>query len=167
MVCYLSMGSNLGPRARHLLHGLLGLMADGRVRVRRVSRVYETAPVGYAGQGDCLNLCVAGETDLSPEELLSLAHAVEVGEGRERPFPNAPRTLDLDLLLCEGEVRPGPHLTLPHPRMWERQFVLRPLADIAPGLSVGGRPAVGELAEVTDPDVRDAGSLAETLTRER
>lgn len=163
MRCYLGLGSNQGDRAGLLIRALGLLVADGRVRLARVSPVYETAPVGYADQPDFLNMVVAVETDCSPEELLALTQGIEAQLGRERPFPNAPRTMDLDLLLCEGETRGTAELTLPHPRMRERQFVLAPLADIAPDLRLADSPPVAELVRAGDPDVKRLGPLADLL----
>src|SRR5262249_10896111 len=100
----------------------------------RVSRWYETEPVGVGDQPLFLNGAVVGETAITPRELLDALLAVERDRGRERPFPNAPRTLDLDLVLFGDRVIDAPGLVVPHPRFRERRFVLEPLREIAPEL---------------------------------
>lgn len=128
------LGSNLGDRRDHLLRAAAVLRDHLGILHVRLSPLYETAPVGGpAGQGPYLNAAAEVETTLPPEELLRLLLAVEAEFGRVRTVADAPRTLDLDLLLYGDEVRPGPELVLPHPRMHQRAFVLVPLAEIAPG----------------------------------
>jgi 2-amino-4-hydroxy-6-hydroxymethyldihydropteridine diphosphokinase len=128
-----ALGSNLGDRAAHLAFAraeLETLLADCRF-----STVYETEPVGVPGpQPPYLNAAAVGTTDLAPHELLTALLALEQARGRERPQLNAPRTLDLDLLLYGDAVLDLPELTVPHPRLRERLFVLQPLCEIAPGL---------------------------------
>jgi len=126
---YLGLGSNLGDRGGHLRAAVAGLPD-----VVAVSPVYETEPVGGpAGQTAYLNLVVALETDLSARRLLELAQGLEVAAGRVRDEPDGPRTLDVDILLV-GDLRVDePDLVVPHPRMWQRRFVLAPLADVVGG----------------------------------
>jgi 2-amino-4-hydroxy-6-hydroxymethyldihydropteridine diphosphokinase len=140
-----AIGSNLGDRHAHLefaqqqLDRLLGAMT--------FSSLYETAPVGVAGvQHDFLNAAAVGETHLEPDALLDALLAIEAARGRQRPFPGAARTLDLDLILFANRVIEEPRLRVPHPRFSERAFVLQPLAEIAPAMRdpVTGR-TVGEL----------------------
>lgn len=131
---YLGLGSNLGDRLGFLRSALQGLTAVPAVGVAGVSRVYETAPVGGPQQGPYLNAVVALDTGLTPAELLSLAQALEVAAGRERNERWGPRSLDVDVLLVGDERVDTPELTVPHPRLRERGFVLAPLADVAPGL---------------------------------
>jgi 2-amino-4-hydroxy-6-hydroxymethyldihydropteridine diphosphokinase len=121
---------------------LSGLSELGNVTA--VSSVYETEPIGYTDQPPYLNAVAEIETTLSPEELLESLLALEANHGRVRTFPNAPRTLDLDLLLYDDERRDTPRLTLPHPRLHERAFVLVPLAEIAAGAVVPGQSATAE-----------------------
>ena len=129
MRAYLGLGSNLGDRRAHLRQAV-----DALPDVVAVSPVYETEPVGGpAGQGPYLNLVVALETDLSPRDLLDLAHRLEDAAGRVRTERHGPRTLDVDVLLVGGLCVDEPDLVVPHPRMWERRFVLAPLADLASG----------------------------------
>ena len=124
------MGSNLGDRLGHLTYAVARL-ADCFERLR-VSPTIETAPVGVAGeQGPFLNGAVAGETPLSARDLLERLLAIEADRGRERPFPGAARTLDLDLILFGDRIIDEPGLIVPHPRFRERSFVLEPLAKIA------------------------------------
>lgn len=125
----LSLGSNLGDRLEHLRRGVEGLTRG--VEVEAVSSIYESAPAGYEEQPDFLNAVVRGRTVLGPRELLALAQEVEEDEGRRRSFPNAPRTLDIDILFFGDRVMREPGLTLPHPRWRERDFVRVPLAEVA------------------------------------
>ncbi len=129
---YIALGSNLGARGA-LLRGALDRLEE-QVAVTAVSPVYETDPVGYTEQGPFLNAVVGGTTTLAPRALLRALLRIERDLGRERPFPNAPRTIDLDLLFYDALVLDTPDLTVPHPRLHERAFVLAPLADIAPAL---------------------------------
>ncbi len=142
---YVGIGSNLGEPRRQIEVALdeLGRVAD--TRVARCSSLYRSAPVGHAKQPDFLNAVARLETGLGAEALLGELQAIEQRHGRERSFPNAPRTLDLDLLLHEaGEVSTA-RLTLPHPRMHDRAFVLAPLAEIAPDAEVPGHGRAVEL----------------------
>ncbi len=129
---YLALGSNLGDRQAHLDRAVRRLRAEPGVVVRKVSSYYETAPVGGpSGQGAYLNAVVEIETSLDPQRLLHALFEIERSAGRVRAEPNAPRTLDLDILLYDDLVRPSPDPIVPHPRMHERRFVLEPLAEIA------------------------------------
>lgn len=133
MKVYLSLGSNLGDRLANLERALR-LLDRGGARVLKVSRVYETAPLYYLEQPAFFNLAAACETSLSPEKLLALAGRVESALKRRRLFRNGPRTLDADILFYGGQALALPGLRVPHPRLAEREFVLAPLAEIAPGL---------------------------------
>ena len=132
-IVVLGLGSNLGDRKAALEEALRLLGARG-LRVTRRSSVWQTAPVGGPPQGWFLNAVVAGETDLSPEELLEACLETEREMGRVREERNGPRLIDVDILQFGDLVREGPGLTLPHPRLHERRFVLEPLFEIAPGL---------------------------------
>ncbi len=132
---YLALGSNLGDRRGYLERAVEALRALPGVEVVRVSSLYETAPVGGPpGQGPYLNAVVEVRTDLPAEALLRSLLAIESQLGRVRQERDGPRTIDLDLLLHGDLVCDGPDLTVPHPRLHERLFVLRPLAEIAPGV---------------------------------
>ena len=128
----LALGSNLGDRLEHLREAARG--ASRFMRVVEVSPVYESAPTGYEDQPDFLNAVMVGTTTLEPRELLAAAHRLEADAGRRRTFPDAPRVLDVDLILYGGLVLRHPELSLPHPRWKERAFVLGPLADAGPEL---------------------------------
>jgi 2-amino-4-hydroxy-6-hydroxymethyldihydropteridine diphosphokinase len=131
---YLALGSNLGDRRSSLQSAVDALAAAVGVTVVAVSRVYETAPVGGPPQDAYYNAVVAVETRVTASELLALAHRIEDAAGRERAERWGPRTLDVDVLLYGDAVIDEPDLVVPHPRMWERGFVLAPLRDVAPGL---------------------------------
>ncbi|MGE3507278.1 MAG: 2-amino-4-hydroxy-6-hydroxymethyldihydropteridine diphosphokinase [Vicinamibacterales bacterium] len=127
----IALGSNVGDRESHLAfaHAQLSARLDGC----QLSSVIETAPVDVPGDPlPFLNAALTGLTDLSPAELLTLLHEIEQARGRDRPFRNAPRTLDLDLILFGTTVIRSPDLVVPHPRFRTRLFVLEPLAEIAP-----------------------------------
>jgi len=129
---FLGLGSNVGDREASLRAALRGLEARG-FRVTALSSLYLTEPVDAPPQEWFLNAVAGGETALSPEALLRACLDTERALGRVRDVPRGPRTIDLDLLLYGDEVRDTPGLTLPHPRMHERRFVLVPLVEIAPG----------------------------------
>lgn len=167
MVGYVGLGSNVGDREGHLRAGILAL-ARGGLGVSAVSSIWETEPVDGAGPAWFLNMVARVATDLTPEQALDVLLAGERARGRLRARPNAPRELDLDLLLLGGERRATATLDLPHPRLWARRFVLAPLAEIAPSLvnPASGRTVSEELAALGDaPVVRRLGPLAlpETL----
>ena len=129
MRAYLGLGTNLGDRGAHLRTAVAALPD-----LVAVSPVYETEPVGGpAGQSPYLNVVVQLDTDLSPRQLLELAHRLEDAAGRVRVEKDGPRTLDVDVLLVGELVVDEPDLVVPHPRMWQRRFVLAPLADLAAG----------------------------------
>jgi 2-amino-4-hydroxy-6-hydroxymethyldihydropteridine diphosphokinase len=128
---YISAGSNLGDRKANLTEGLRLLRAAG-VHPLRVSSFFETEPVGDRNQPWFLNLALEVETTLAPRELLRCCLQIEMARGRVRSVQGAARTLDLDILFYGDTVMKEPHLTIPHPRMAERRFVLEPLAEIAP-----------------------------------
>jgi len=128
---FIGLGSNLGDREANLEEGRARLEQRG-FHTARTSSLYLTEPVGGPPQEWFLNAVVGGETALSPEDLLAHCLDVESELGRVRGIHHGPRTLDLDLLLYGPEVRDSPRLTLPHPRLAERRFVLVPLEEIAP-----------------------------------
>ncbi|HEV7860766.1 MAG TPA: 2-amino-4-hydroxy-6-hydroxymethyldihydropteridine diphosphokinase [Pyrinomonadaceae bacterium] len=129
---YVGLGSNLGDRAGNLLLAVRGMM-DAGLRVSRLSSVYETEPVDLREQPAFLNMVaeLCGEMP-SPEQMLARLLRIEYGLGRRRDVPRGPRTIDLDLLLYADEQRATEFLTLPHPRLHLRRFVLIPLAELGP-----------------------------------
>lgn len=139
----IALGSNLGDRAAHIDAALASIAAVPRISVVAVSAVIQTAPVGPAPQGPFLNAAALLDTSLTPRDLLAVLHEIERRRGRDRSAEKrwGPRTLDLDLLLFGSLVIDEPGLTVPHPRMHERRFVLEPLAQIAPGWIV---PTLGK-----------------------
>lgn len=156
---WIGLGANLGDPVATLRSALQGLVREPGCELVRSSSLYRSAPVDAEGP-DFLNACAELRTTLSPAELLTALQRIESGHGRERPYPNAPRTLDLDLLLVDDLVLSTPSLVLPHPRLHERAFVLRPLAEIAPGLQVPGHgPLAPLLAATAQQDVERWGPL--------
>jgi 2-amino-4-hydroxy-6-hydroxymethyldihydropteridine diphosphokinase len=145
----LGLGSNLGDRRAHLDRAIEGLRARADVEVVAVSRFRKTEPVGGpAGQPRYLNAVVLVETDLEPAALLAVAAELERAAGRVRTERWGPRTLDVDVLLVGDRRVDAPGLTIPHPRLRERRFVLEPLAELAPDWVVpGGNETVEELFE--------------------
>ncbi|MGI6773168.1 MAG: 2-amino-4-hydroxy-6-hydroxymethyldihydropteridine diphosphokinase [Clostridiales bacterium] len=137
MRAYIALGSNLGDRELNLFNALKALIMLNATSLERVSRVYETEPVGCDDCEKYLNMCAEVKTEFSPHALLGALLGIEAANGRERPYINSPRTLDLDLLIYENERINTRELTLPHPRMKERAFVLVPLSDINKELKFG------------------------------
>lgn len=162
VTAYVALGANLGEadlavrRAMDLVDGL------PLTRVTRRSSLYKTAPLtsegdiaGAAAGGDYINAVIALETALPAPELLRQLQALEQAAGRQRPYRNAPRTLDLDILLYGSARIDSPRLVVPHPRMGQRAFVLVPLAEIAPALV-----SQGQLDDVADQAIKRLGDLA-------
>lgn len=127
---YLGIGTNIGDREENLKSALKALNLLPMTKVTAVSKVYETEPVGFANQEDFLNIAVEIETELTAQNILGACLGIEAGLGRIRNIKNGPRIIDIDLLLYEDEKYNTPSLILPHPRMFEREFVLKPLLDI-------------------------------------
>ncbi|MDZ7590729.1 MAG: 2-amino-4-hydroxy-6-hydroxymethyldihydropteridine diphosphokinase [Rubrivivax sp.] len=136
------MGANLGDARAAVAQAVNALAALPQTRLVAVSRLYRSAPVDAQGP-DFVNAVAELHTGLAPREMLAALQAIEHAHGRERPHRNAPRTLDLDLLLYGQRVVEEPGLAVPHPRLHERAFVLLPLADLAPDLE---HPRLGPLA---------------------
>ena len=144
---YVALGSNLGDREATIRAAVAALEAEEGVRVVAVSRLIDTEPVGIVDQPRFLNGVAAVETELPARDLLALLLEVErrFGRVRDSARPHGPRTLDLDLVLYGDETIAEPGLSVPHPRLHERAFVLGPLAEIAPGLEVPGKGRVESL----------------------
>lgn len=132
MNAVIALGSNLGNSRETLRQALDAVAALPGTRVCAVSSLYRTSPVGYADQPDFLNAVAAVETSLSAHALLGALLGIEAALGRRRTFANAPRVVDLDLLLYQNTALQTAELTLPHPRMHQRAFVLVPLAELFP-----------------------------------
>ena len=138
---FIALGSNVN-KERNIANGIRRLQRA--VHVELVSPIYETSPVGYTSQDHFWNAVVRVNTQLEPDALLAALQAIEYQAGKATPFPNGPRTLDLDLLLYDADTIRSPTLEIPHPRMHERQFVLKPLADIAATLEIPQQKATVE-----------------------
>ena len=138
VTAYVALGANLGDAAAAIKQAVASISALPLCSVKKTSSLYKTAPLatlpGHAPGDDYINAVVEIETQLPAPTLLQHLQQIEQAAGRERPYPNAPRTLDLDLLLYGSASIDSSHLTVPHPRMWQRAFVLVPLAEIAPEL---------------------------------
>ena len=160
---FLALGSNLGDRKTNLYTAIDFLRR--KMTIRRVSSIYETEPAYVTDQPPFLNLVLQGETDLKPMELLRLAKSIEHDMGRKKTIRFGPRVVDVDILLYGDEHISAPLLTVPHPRMTERAFVLIPLAEIAPDVVIPGteKPVAllvaqlpdGGLGKILDPDNAD------------
>jgi 2-amino-4-hydroxy-6-hydroxymethyldihydropteridine diphosphokinase len=133
---YLSLGSNIGDRLANLRTALSSLAPS--VMVQAQSSIYETEPWGYSEQPTFLNQVIKGGTELAPQELLEYLKKIEVSMGRQETFRFGPRLIDLDILFYDHVKLDTPTLTIPHPRITERAFVLVPLAEIAADLSLPG-----------------------------
>jgi len=148
-IVFIALGSNLGDRQANLQAAIQAL--PPAVRVQRTSPIYETEPWGYREQPDFLNMVLQGETELSPSELIASLKKMEALLGRQATFKNGPRVIDLDLLFYDDLVLENAGLTIPHPGMAERAFVLVPLADLAPDkVHPGRKETVKELLEGVD-----------------
>jgi 2-amino-4-hydroxy-6-hydroxymethyldihydropteridine diphosphokinase len=147
---FVGLGANLENPLQQIRQAIAELDAIERTRVLVASSLYRSAPVGYADQPDFINAVAKLQTRLSPHELLDALHVIENRHGRRRSVRNAPRTLDLDLLLYGMLVVHEEGLTLPHPRMHERAFVLLPLAEIAADASLPGHAPVSQLLAQVD-----------------
>jgi 2-amino-4-hydroxy-6-hydroxymethyldihydropteridine diphosphokinase len=145
VTAYVGLGANIDDPLKHLQEAIGELAGLPETQLVLVSGLYRSAPVGYRDQPDFLNAVAQLDTGLGADALLDALQEIENRHGRERPFPNAPRSLDLDLLLYGEAVIATPRLSVPHPRMHERAFVLKPLAEIAPRATIPGRGKVGAL----------------------
>lgn len=132
-IVYIGIGSNLGDRERNCARAIELLSGKG-VTVKKRSSLYKTEPWGIKGQPEFMNMAIEIETDLNPHELLALVKEVEVQIGRKKSYQWGPRLIDLDILLYDHIVLDERSLRIPHPLMHEREFVLGPLCEIAPGM---------------------------------
>lgn len=155
-IAYIGLGSNLADPVAQLSRALEALDKLPQTRLMKNSSLYRSAPVGYLDQPDFINAVAQVETALSPRTLLDALLALELECGRTREFQNAPRTLDLDVLMYDDLVHHEHGLTVPHPQMHLRAFVLQPLLEIAPDCLI---PGVGAAAEAM------AGCVGQQLER--
>ena len=146
-LAYIGLGANLGEPRRQIEGALRDLDGIPRTRVLKASSLFCSAPLGFADQPDYVNAVAQIDTDLEPQELLAELQGIELRHARQRSFANAPRTLDLDLLLFGDRMVHEENLVVPHPRMHERAFVLKPLLEIAPQAAVPGRGEARELLQ--------------------
>jgi len=151
-LAYVGLGANLGDAAATLRQALRDLAVQPGVQLLRASSFYRSAPVD-AGGPDFVNSVAELRVALSPQALLTALQAIEQQHGRQRPYRNAPRTLDLDLLLVGDVQLDTPDLLLPHPRLHERAFVLRPLSELSPDLLIPGRGPLGPWLAATASQV--------------
>lgn len=147
---FIALGANLHDPEQQIQAAIEELAMLRDTRLSSVSSLYRSAPVGYLEQPDFVNAVAGIETALAPRALLEALLSIERRYGRVRQFPNAPRTLDLDIVLYGDLEIDEPGLTIPHPRMHERAFVLVPLAEIAPDRIVPGRGRAGDLVAQVD-----------------
>lgn len=153
-MAFVGLGANLGEPERRVREALGELDAIAHTRVVKRSSLYRSQPLGYVAQPPFVNAVAQLETGLPAERLLAELQEIEARHGRQRSFRNAPRTLDLDLLLFGKAVIDTEKLKVPHPRMHERAFVLAPLVEIAPELAIPGRGRAQALLEkCKDQDV--------------
>jgi len=164
---YLALGSNLGPRMEYLQLAVSVLQDQVFETPVECSGVYETAPVGYLQQPDFLNMVMRGRTSLSPLALLKKIHEIEQILGRKREIRFGPRTIDLDILFYGNQYICYRILQIPHPRMWERAFVLVPLAELTPGRRGLGGKTVDALASRTSGkgEVKHVGYICKEAAR--
>ena len=155
----LGLGSNMGERLSHLQFAVDALRLVPKVRLLSVSHIYETEPVGYTDQPDFLNAVLLLETDLSPKTILGLCLGMEAARGRHRTVKDGPRVLDVDVLLYENVKSDSFELTLPHPRMMERAFVLQPLSELFPSGRALGVPFAAALREIGTDGVRETDDI--------
>jgi 2-amino-4-hydroxy-6-hydroxymethyldihydropteridine diphosphokinase len=153
---YLSLGSNLGDRRQNLREALGRLVQQGKLHIARLSSLYETEPMDLANQPWFLNVVAEADTDYFPLQLLARIGRIEADMGRKRMQTKGPRTIDIDILLFGGFVIETPNLSVPHPRMTERRFVLEPMVELAPDLRhPGARRSMRELlGEIKGQKVR-------------
>jgi 2-amino-4-hydroxy-6-hydroxymethyldihydropteridine diphosphokinase len=150
VTAFIGLGSNLGDPLAQIRSALSTLASMLETRLVQHSSLYRNPPVGYLDQPEFVNAVAEIRTRLAPRDLLDQLLALEHNQGRTRDFANAPRTIDLDILLYGGHVVNEPGLTIPHPRMLERAFVLVPLAEIAPSAVVPGIGRVSGLVKRVD-----------------
>lgn len=166
---YIALGSNIGAREAYLTGALKLLHHAKDMRLTGVSSIYQTAPVGYTDQAPFLNMVCRGEVSLDPFALLEVLQAIEQSLERKRTIHWGPRTIDLDILLYGSETIQTPSLTIPHPCMFERAFVLVPLRDVYPDETIRGKSFAEHLSACADRggiDLYRSSQDMESLLRE-
>jgi len=158
---FLSLGSNLGNRKENLQRAVEALAAHPGIRLAASSSIYETEPVGFRDQPRFLNSVIEVETELSPGELLDVAHGIENDMGRVRTFKWGPRVIDVDILIYDGACEDSEKVIIPHPRMLERAFVLAPLAEIAPNLEIADGIRAAQALEVLSEEEKRGVRIAD------
>jgi 2-amino-4-hydroxy-6-hydroxymethyldihydropteridine diphosphokinase len=154
-IAYIALGSNLDNPKMQIQDAFAEIDEIENTRLLQTSSLYASAPWGYADQPDFVNAVASVETELPARVLLDELLKIETWHGRERSFPNSPRTLDLDIALYGNEIVDEERLKIPHPRMHERAFVLVPLAEISPELVIPGQGAIRKLLErCSDPSLK-------------
>jgi 2-amino-4-hydroxy-6-hydroxymethyldihydropteridine pyrophosphokinase len=153
-IVYLCLGSNLGQREKNLSQALM--LLSPKVNLEKISSIYETEPIGYKEQPFFLNMICRIATDLSAEELLHLVKAIENKMGRVPTFLNSPRPIDIDILFYDDHIIKTQNLTIPHPRLTDRAFVIIPLAEIAPELV---HPELGKSIAELARNMKDQGGV--------
>lgn len=143
----IALGSNLNEPKKQVQAAIKRLDQVDEIKLVSASSLYITAPVGYLDQPDFVNAVVLIETTMAPEKLLATLLEIELEFGRARSFTNAPRLLDLDLIDYNHQIMASDYLTLPHPRAFERGFVMFPLCEIAPDYALGGLPKASEVVK--------------------
>lgn len=151
---YIALGSNIEPRLNFLKRAISLLEGRSDIEVIDKSKVYVTKPVGYTEQADFLNQVIFAKTTLNPFELLHVCQSIEKELGRERNIRFGPRTIDLDILLFNNEKVQTNELTIPHPRMKERAFVLVPLYELSKEVKIDGYTVEQLLKELPEDDLR-------------
>lgn len=151
---YLGLGSNMGDKKQYIDDAVILLRKHEKICIKRVSSYYETPPVGYVEQDVFLNIVIEIDTGLDPYELLKYCNEIEQTLKRERIIRWGPRTIDIDILLYENYISDEEKLTIPHPRMTERSFVILPLYEIAPDIIIKGKNIKDILENLDIEDIK-------------
>lgn len=159
---YLGLGTNRGSREENLIEAI-SLLTKAPLKITAISSIYETEPWGYEEQSDFLNLCLELETKLAPQELLEECQRIEDEMGRIRDKKWGPRIIDIDILVYDNREVETAQLTIPHPRIEERAFVLVPLQELNPSLKIRGKRITAYVKEISTEGIRDYDTKIEEL----
>lgn len=157
---YLGLGTNMGHREGYLRQACKTLQQHGNINILKISKVYETKAWGYTEQEDFLNICMEIETSLSSIELLEVCHAIEEMLNRKRVIKWGPRTIDVDILFFNNIISNDEKLTLPHPRIKERAFVLIPLMDLNKGLIIDNKPISYYISKLSKEEIDEVKEVS-------